>query len=113
MRVRITESLDVDLAADMWCCNRCGYTLISAHSNYKEGCLIQARRPAAIYQPLVEGQAYTFAPDPAWCRIVEFCCPQCGVLFETELLPPGHPITHDIELDMIKLKAKHGFGNQS
>ncbi len=109
MRVRITESLDIDLISEQWCCNRCGFALIGARSNYKEGCLIRAREPAAVYQPLVVQEPYTFSPDPAWCRIVEFYCPQCGVMFENELLPPGHPLTHDIELDLEKLKTKHGL----
>lgn len=107
MKVRITESLDIDLNNEMWCCNRCGFELIGARSNYKEGCLIQDRNPKDIYQPLVDGERYTFAPDPDWCRIVEFYCPQCGLMFENEVLPHGHPITHDIELDLEKLKRKH------
>jgi len=53
---------------------------------------------------VVEG-AYTFAPDPEWCRILEFVCPGCATLLEVEYLPPGHPITHDIELDIEALKA--------
>jgi acetone carboxylase gamma subunit len=28
-------------------------------------------------------------------------------MFEVEYLPPGHPPTHDIELDIDALKAKH------
>jgi acetone carboxylase gamma subunit len=107
MKVRITESLDIDIEREMWCCNRCGYELISARKNYKEGCLIKARDPREIYQPLVKGKNYSFAPDPEWCRIVEFYCPRCGIMFENELLPLGHPITHDIELDLEKLKEKH------
>jgi len=107
MRVRITESLDIDLITEMWCCNRCGTELIHAGMNYKEGCLVRERDPREIYHPLVEGETYTFAPDPKWVRIVEFYCPGCGVMFENEMLPPGHPITHDIELDLEKLKKKY------
>jgi acetone carboxylase gamma subunit len=29
-------------------------------------------------------------------------------MIEVEALPPGHPITHDIELDMDALKTKYG-----
>jgi acetophenone carboxylase len=112
MRVRITESLDIDLTTEMWCCNRCGIEIIHAGLNYKEGCLVRARDPKEIYHPLVEGEAYTFSPDANWVRIVEFYCPGCGVMFENEMLPPGHPFTHDIELDLNKLKIKH-FGSQS
>jgi len=53
--------------------------------------------------------AFTFAPDPAWCRIIEYYCPGCATLLEVEYLPPGHPLTrHDIELDIDHLKAQFG-----
>ena len=103
---QITEYLDIDLEKEMWCCHVCGKELISARSNYKEGCLVADRDPREIHRPVVEGE-YSFSPDPDWCRIVEFYCPQCVTLIEVEYLPPGHPITHDIELDIDKLKLKH------
>lgn len=53
---------------------------------------------------------YTFAPDPEWVRIVECYCPGCGTQIETEDLPPGHPITHDIELDIARLKERIASG---
>jgi acetophenone carboxylase len=34
-------------------------------------------------------------------------------MVEVEYLPPGHPITHDIELDIDKLKKKLGRGNKA
>ena len=103
---QITEYLDIDLEEEMWCCNRCGQELIGARDNYKKGCLVHERDPREIHRPMVEGP-YTFAPDPDWCRIVEFYCPGCGVMVENEYLPPGHPITHDIELDIDRLKKKY------
>jgi len=103
---QITEYLDIDLEKESWCCNRCGQELISARESYKKGCLVYERDPREIHRPIVEGE-YTFAPDPAWCRIVEFYCPGCGVMVENEYLPPGHPLTHDIELDIDKLKKKY------
>ena len=33
----------------------------------------------------------TYSPDPTWCRILEYYCPQCGTMMEVEYLPPGHP----------------------
>jgi len=39
-------------------------------------------------------------------QIVEFYCPSCGTQIETEYLPPGHPITHDVELDLDSLKER-------
>jgi acetone carboxylase, gamma subunit len=43
-------------------------------------------------------------------RIVEFYCPGCSTQVETEYLPPGHPITHDIEIDVDRLKERLGAG---
>jgi len=105
MKRQITEYLDVDLEKEMWRCRRCGKELISARENYKKGCLVAERDPREIYNPLIEGP-FSFSPDPEWARIVEFYCPGCGTMVENELLPPGHPITHDLELDIDKLKAK-------
>lgn len=104
-RQQITEYLEIDLEKEMWCCNRCGRELISAKENYKKGCLVYDRNPREIHRPFVEGKV-TYAPDPEWCRIVEFYCPGCGVMVENEYLPPGHPITHDIELDIEDLKKR-------
>ncbi|MFH1150745.1 MAG: acetone carboxylase subunit gamma [Actinomycetota bacterium] len=105
-RRRITEYLDIDLETESWCCNRCGRELIGARENYKKGCLVAERDPREVHPPLFEGK-YTRSPDPEWCRIIEFYCPGCGIMIENEYLPPGHPITHDIELDIESLKAKH------
>ncbi|MBI2875446.1 MAG: acetophenone carboxylase [Candidatus Tectomicrobia bacterium] len=102
---RITEYLDLDLERELWCCHRCGTDLIGARENYKKGCLVYERDPREIHRAMVEGP-YSFAPDPEWCRILEFYCPGCGTLMEVEYLPPGHPITHDIELDLEKLKER-------
>lgn len=105
MKVRITEYLDIDLLREYWCCNRCGRELSPARDSYKKGCLIYDRDPRTIYRPLIE-EPYTFAPDPQWIRIVEFYCPGCGTMIVNEFLPPGHPITHDLELDIDELKKK-------
>jgi acetophenone carboxylase len=37
---------------------------------------------------------------------VEIYCPGCGTQVETEYLPPGHPITWDIEMDLDSLKER-------
>lgn len=107
-RVDITEYLSIDLPTETWHCRVCDKQLGSARKNYKEGCLVANRDPREIHDPVVEGE-YTFAPDPEWCRILEFYCPGCATLIEVEYLPPGHPITHDIEIDIDALKAKHGI----
>lgn len=108
-RIRVTEYLDLDLDNEQWICNRCGHKLGPASDNYKKGCLLYDRDPREIHSPIVDGQ-YSFAPDPLWVRIVEFYCPGCGTQIETEYLPPGHPITRDIEinLDALKRRLKNG-----
>jgi acetone carboxylase, gamma subunit len=107
VRLSITETLDVDLEDEQWVCNRCDTVLGSARDNYKLHLRAAARDPAEVYPPLVEGTV-TMSPQADWGMLVEFYCPGCGVLAEAELLPPGHPITHDIELDLEDLKRRHG-----
>ncbi len=109
-RIRFTEYLDLDLNDDQWHCNSCGHGLISARKNYKRGCLVAERDPAEIHPRVVEGE-YTFSPDPNWVRILEFYCPSCGRQVETEYLPPGHPITADIEVDIDSLKRRLSTGD--
>lgn len=105
---RITEYLDLDLENEVWCCNRCEHVLAPARENYKTGLLVYERDPREIHRPMLneEEYAYTFAPDPNWCRLLEYYCPGCGTLVETEYLVPGHPITHDIELDIEWFKRR-------
>jgi acetophenone carboxylase len=67
--------------------------------------LVCNRDPREIHNPVFAGE-YNFAPDPNWVRILEFYCPHCGVQIETEYLPPGHPVTHDIAIDVVALKAR-------
>ena len=110
-KVTITEYLDIDLEREVWCCNRCGRELISARENYKKGCLVYDRDPATIFNPILEGDDW--APDPEICRIIEFYCPGCAVMVENEVLPPGHPITYDIQPDIDKLKQKYAENKAS
>ena len=106
--VRITEYLGVDLQPERWRCLACSQDLGDARGNYKEGCLVAARDPREIHNPgIVDGNGGpVFAPDPEWVRIVEFYCPSCATLLEVEYLPPGHPLTHDMELDIDSLKRR-------
>jgi len=106
-KVQITEYLDLDLNSEQWCCNRCGLELAGAEKNYKEGTLVAERDMKEVHPALVEGEQYSFSPDTDYCRLLEFYCPNCATLLETEYLPPGHPITHDIELDMVAIKKKY------
>lgn len=106
-RINVTEYLDIDLDTIMWVCNRCDFSIIPATENYKHGCAISVRSPDAVYPPVIEGDL-TFSPDPEWIKIVEFYCPNCGTMFDNEFLPPGHPITHDIQFDITNLKLRLG-----
>jgi acetone carboxylase gamma subunit len=108
MRVPMTEYLQIDLDAERWICRHCGQDLGSARGNYKAGTLVYDRDPRDIHRPLIDAERYgfTFAPDPAWCRILEYYCPGCGALIETEYLPPGHPPVFDMEIDVDALKAQ-------
>ena len=107
--ISFTEYLNLDLEGENWCCGRCGHVLICAHENYKRGCSVRERDPREIHPPILDGE-YTFSPDPTWVRIIEFHCPNCAVQVETEYLPPGHPITHDIEVDIAALKRRIANG---
>ncbi|TVT58882.1 acetophenone carboxylase [Amycolatopsis rhizosphaerae] len=107
MLMRITEHLDLDLDTETWHCNRCAAPLGSARASYKEGLLVADRDPAEVhFARAPQGSEYSFAPDSDWCRIVEFYCPRCAQLIETEYLPPGHPITRDLELDLDALRER-------
>jgi len=107
--IRVTEYLDLELDREQWRCNRCGHVLGPARENYKKGCLLYDRDPREIHPALVEG-GFSFAPDPQWVRIVEFYCPGCGTQIDTEYLPPGHPLTHDVEIDIDALKSRLASG---
>jgi acetophenone carboxylase len=104
--LRITETLDLDVSSRRWSCNRCGRDLGPAIENYKKSCLLRARDPREIHQPFSGDPEYSYAPHPEWCVIVEVYCPGCGVLMDTEYLPPGHPPTHDVEIDLDALARR-------
>jgi acetone carboxylase gamma subunit len=102
MKVLITEYLRIDLQSQRWECRRCGRDIANARENYKRGLIVYDRDPREVHPPLLDPKQYarTYSPDPAWCRILEYYCPQCGTMVEVEYLPPGHPPLHDIELDI-------------
>ena len=110
MKRRITENLDLDLTGRAWHCHHCGARLGPANEPYKHGCVVAARDPQEIWRPLVDAEI-TFSYTSTWCQLVEFYCPSCGWMIEVEVLPPGHPITHDIDLDLAALERKTGVGN--
>jgi acetophenone carboxylase len=109
MRIRVTEYLDLEIEDERWRCHVCGHDLGSARENYKHSCQVNQRDPREVHQPLIDAE-YSFAPDPDWVRIVEFHCPGCFTQVETEYLPPGHPVTHDIEIDLDRLRERLDAG---
>jgi acetone carboxylase, gamma subunit len=110
MQVAVTEYLEIDLDRERWHCRRCRRDLGAAREDYKRGLLVHDRDPREIHRPILDATKYryTFAPDPKWCRILEYYCPGCGTQVETEYLPPGHPPTRDLELDVDDLKRRFG-----
>lgn len=104
--LRVTEGLDLVVATERWACNRCRHDLGPGDRNYKEGCLLAARHPREIHQPFRGDPEYSFTPDGNWYAIVEVYCPACATLLDTEYLPPGHPPTHDVQLDLEALRRR-------
>lgn len=108
MKVPMTEYLAIDLEREVWECRRCAHVIQPARENYKRGLLVYDRDPREIHRPLLDTKKYqrTFAPHPDWCRILEYYCPCCGTMVETEYTVPGHPPLHDMEFDIDALKAQ-------
>lgn len=107
--LHFAEYVDADLATERWSCHECGHDFGDLRGNYKRGLLVAERDPREIHEPVLDGE-YTFAPKSDWIRIIEFYCPGCGRQVETEYLPPGHPLTQDIELDVDALKERIASG---
>jgi acetone carboxylase gamma subunit len=108
MKVYITEYLAIELDTERWHCRRCEHDVGDARDNYKRGLLVYDRDPREIHKPLIDPEkyAYTFSPDPNYTALLEYYCPSCGTLVETEYTVPGHPPARDIDLDIDSLKEK-------
>ncbi len=108
MRVPMTEYLVIDLDTERWVCRVCAQDMGDAHDSYKKGTLVYDRDPREIHQPIIDPERYeyTFSPDPGYCRILEYYCPGCGTQIETEYVPPGHPPTIDMLIDVAALRAQ-------
>ena len=102
----MTEYLEIDLDAERWQCRRCEEVLGPADRNYKFGLLVRERDPEEVQKTYGNDDELTFAAHPDWARLLEYFCPGCGTLVETELLPPGHPPTHDIHVEVDVLKER-------
>lgn len=107
MKLKMTEALAIDLDTETWHCTKCDHAHGAATHNYKEGLLVHARDPREIHPSIIDPTKYaqTFAPQPEWVQILEYYCPQCALMVETEYLPPGHPPVMDMEFDLDSLRA--------
>lgn len=108
-RLHVGEYLDADLDSERWHCHDCGHDFGALRENYKLGLLVGERDPREIHPPVIEGE-HTFAPNGEWIRIIEFYCPGCGRQVESEYLPPGHPLTQDIDLDVDGIRTRLAEG---
>jgi acetone carboxylase, gamma subunit len=108
VKVLITEYLRINLDSEQWECRKCGHEHGSARDNYKRGLLVYDRDPTEVHLALLDTTKYvrSSAPDPTWCRVLEYYCPRCGTLIEAEFVPPGHPPLCDIDLDIDALKVQ-------
>jgi acetone carboxylase gamma subunit len=107
MPIPMTEYLEIDLETERWRCRRCAHDLGPARGNYKEGTLVYNRDPTEIHSPLIDPGRYefTFAPDAAWCRILEFYCPGCGTPDQGRVPAARASPTYDLQIDVDALKA--------
>jgi acetone carboxylase gamma subunit len=109
-KMRITETLEIDLDKEMWCCRRCHAEICPVREPFVRGCLVYERPADEIYGPSIpvkqDSDSISYAPDPDFMRVVEFYCPECGAIITIQYLPPGHPIVTEIELDIDKLKER-------
>jgi acetone carboxylase gamma subunit len=105
--MRVTEYLDLNPFTERWHCHCCGFDLGPATASYKCGCLVNARNPHEVHFPIGPDPDFNFSFDPDWMLLIEFYCPDCGTMVETEYLPPGHPLTWDIQLDLEALRRKY------
>ncbi|MGQ3676032.1 acetone carboxylase subunit gamma [Xanthobacter sp. TB0139] len=108
MKVAMTEYLRLDLDAEKWECRVCDHEIGDANRNYKEGLLVHDRNPQDIHPPIINPNTYrySFAPDPEWVRILEYCCPKCGTQMEVEYATPGHPPLYDMQPDLDAMRAQ-------
>ncbi|MGE4409761.1 MAG: acetone carboxylase subunit gamma [Sphingobium sp.] len=108
MKVVITEYLRIDTESETWECRCCSNALGNARENYKHHLLVHDRDPREVHPPKLDPAQYeyNFAPDPEWCRILEYYCPHCGVMVEAEYTVPGAKPLHDLELDIDSLKRR-------
>jgi acetone carboxylase gamma subunit len=108
MKVLITEYLRIDLDTEKWECRNCDHPSARPRANYKEGLLVYHRDPTRDPSPLLDTKKYakTFSPDPKWCAILEYYCPELRHADRGRIHRPRPPPVRDLELDIDALKVQ-------
>lgn len=101
-RRQVGEYLGLDVDEEVFFCWKCDRELGAARDvNFKQYLLINERPPSEVYPPWPG-----FSGRDDMCVIREFYCPGCGTMMETECVPPGHPVMHDLEIDIDSLRQR-------
>ncbi len=91
---RVHEALALSCDGKSWLCGYCGCTLGGASSGYKEQ-VVRVTHPVSDANELIGDPSRFVDVGIVW---VEYCCPNCGVRVESELLREGDTPLVDIEL---------------
>ena len=88
-----TESLIITPSKEIQC-KVCGYVFCDHQENYKEYALCRNTTPSELgpLRPTKEGRS--------WCVYREFICPDCAILLQTDVVPEGTPIIHEMQLKL-------------
>ena len=90
---KILENLGVIIVAGQrtFACEKCGQELGPASGDYKDN----ARKREA---PLSKNQPRFLAPKTDKYTLREYYCPQCGALFEVDMVAKDERQVHSIQL---------------
>ena len=91
-RVNITEYLRIDLETERWECRVCDCDLAERPRELQARPAGLRPRPARDppAAPRPKSYEFTYAPDPTWCRILEYYCPGCGT-HDRDRVPAARP----------------------
>ncbi len=70
----------------------CGHEFGDWRQNWKLSALIFSRDDKATLEEIYPGLK---CPNPNFCEVREFTCPNCSSLLKVEAVPVGHPIIFD------------------
>jgi len=97
----IYEGLGLDTEKRAWVCWKCKKELGNGEENFKKFLLVREVPWEKIY-PDKPG----FRPDPNFCIMREYYCPECGLMIENENVPPGYPPIEEFKIDIDSLIEK-------